>query len=266
MFTSKKISSFLFKKELKFIAPKFLHITASVGAKDKDGKVRCILLKIGEETDYDLTLSKNTLISSIPEYLKKSEFLLLRVNQTVIDPGDWDKRKLEVIYFGHASAGIFKIDGNLPVFFPGTLTSKIDTGYQGEEETINELFKPRKDKQIKVFSESFICLIDLAKTNLSKEVNIKSNQSLIKLNEKYDKVNNACGQAVFFALTGKNLGNNVSAQRAINLSVQEIVQDKFLLENINSNFKLFGLPTPAYSLGEKYIYEKLLEEEHKNRY
>lgn len=235
----------------------------SYPVKDSQNKTRSIILKTCQDFDPSneepVTYhrrSVNQITNELLHYTQTSSFMMIKINQSVIDYRDWRMRGIVTPkVLGHTWCGLFDVSSSDKSLTPvkGSLLSKVfnNRGIFYENDTTilsTQFITPKKQNKLSVYgSGEFYWFIDPTCLNFDCASYVTKVNSLIIENETYSLSQSACGQAVFKAWTGKNLETNKSAQTATVRAVLESVnrRDVTFFDNLRTQIQKSQLSLEA---------------------
>lgn len=242
-----------------------LHIEAKHIINDQENTPSAIILQstndiiqTEEKTGYQ-SRSWGDLEKTFPPALSSKTLLIIKINQSVINSDDWKNKKMNPIYTGHVLAGVFRKTNRGLIHLPNTLVSKVPSGMESDANILQDQFFSSQSRYLKAkkkCSMEYYCVIDINKTVLDIESYQKRCLLLVEKTSQYDLAHNACGQAVFYALTGLKPLSQMSTQIAAVKSLFEIVQgkgDSIFYEGLRDAVIQSGLSKPADAIGRTLV-------------
>lgn len=257
------------KAPVSLLQKRNLRIKKSYTAQDEFTKtVSCVLHTRNDRRPHETPDSYNKrsmfqLTKAIPKELRfKNPLLVIKVNQTSIDPIAWEKTREVIPFFvGHAISvlGYVGMD-KVFHFLTGTAVSKVDTKdkpFESDQQVKEYQFftpKTRAKKAERAGSEEFYIISDAKKIGIHIE-NYKKNFKEIE-NQSYDHRYNACGQAVHYVLTGVPEEPKISAQTGSINALQRLSKDNctnHLADNTMRMFYESNAKAPGNEVGRRKL-------------
>lgn len=223
---------------------------ASFPISNTEGKTVSVILR--SESDFDYTReTPQEYRARSSEYLTKrsyeafgpNPFILLKVNQTVIDYREWAAGRLVVKFIGHVFSGIFSagLGREQLDFLPGSLLSKVSSDSSNFFEDDDTIMRKRlitsqyiTKKSATAGSQEYFWQISPEILDINTHTYIHRIIKLKADNKPYNINLASCGHVVYYGLTGNRLPINKSPQTAAVKSVFDVLKnnDEILVDNL----------------------------------
>lgn len=268
------------------VQTRMIHVIETYSAQDERFTIGSIILKT--RCDFGATQnevdSKISLEQRLKNYRNRSweelssmlfkaffdeTFLLLRINQCVIDPKKYkeyrETKKLPeglTINTGHVISGLFSYDNRTRALchVKNSLISKLKKGFECDSSILDsKLFydKDRSEYAATTYSSEYFWAISLNKLKLTSGDYLNSCSHIKKNSIEYDIMHYACGHAVYQAITRKfpQKSNGLSPQTAAQLAIMDSL--RINESHFNTNLKNIAIQSElvvrADELGLRYL-------------
>lgn len=195
------------------------------------------------------------LAAQIPKELHGRDLLMFKLNMSAIDP-EARGQHIEPFEIGHVATAIVRVDGLGIDFEKDTVISKTQrSGFEEQDDYVSEKFiskdYPPADYPIK----EYYLFIDPNEFNSSLADIYRELSWRLKFeNRRYELFSDACGHAVYEALTGEKLPPRVSAQTALQKTVAKISSENpELLDTMNKVMRDLGMNKRGDQVGRDYL-------------
>lgn len=206
--------------------------------------------------------SKKELFTFLSKHFQgeKKDLIIIKVNQCLIDPQEWNKGNILPIYLGHVMMGVFHLDKEKLAPYDKSLVSKMpnkmgSSYFESSRKFMNSFFtdKTAYEKAVLKGSKEYYWVVDIKSTKLTLEKYEDHFQAIIKEGKEWKRDASACGQAVKRVLNGMQDSPSISPQTAAREGVLDILKDDDVLkDSLMVAIEESGLGMRAYDLGEIY--------------
>lgn len=195
------------------------------------------------------------LVTQIPKELHGKDLLMIKLNMSAINP-KIKNENIETFEIGHIAAALVQVDETDIKFEKDSVISKtLKSGFEEESDYVSEKFISKDYPPIDYPIKEFYLFIDPEEFSPSLADMYRELSWRLKFeNRPYELFSDACGHAVYEALTGEKLPPRVSAQTALQKTIAKLASEKpELHDTMNKVMRDMGMSKRGDEVGQDYI-------------
>lgn len=210
------------------------------------------------------------LANHIPKQMRNRDLLFVKINQTALNP---DKPKDQPFAFGHIAAVVGRcsdIDDSFTFRKDSLICKTRKALFEKQDEYISSRLitdhnKVSEPATLDYPVKEFIIVIDPEQIGLNLEQYCLRVNELIREGAQWDALRNACGQAFYKALTGRELGPDKSPQTAFVYGMFELTKtNPILTDLLREGMVKLNINKNGYDVGHTLIQYQQHKEESKD--